>query len=99
MLQLCLSSTSCKHGAPTIDHLLQHPLFANARVNGLSALPPHETRIHLKFPLPLKEELKAAVASVEARLKNEQKLVCVGLNFHLIHVQIAEIRITFTVKN
>ncbi|XP_075981462.1 PX domain-containing protein kinase-like protein [Anticarsia gemmatalis] len=74
VLRLCLSSTSCKHGGPSLDHLLLHPLFVRAPLNGLS-MSHNDARTHLKFPLALKEELKAAVAGIEARLKSEQKMV------------------------
>ncbi|CAB3229019.1 unnamed protein product [Arctia plantaginis] len=74
VLRLCLSSTSCKHGGPSLDHLLQHPLFVRAPLNGLS-MGNNDVRMHLKFPIALKDELKAAVATSEARLKSEQKLV------------------------
>ncbi|XP_013187495.2 PX domain-containing protein kinase-like protein [Amyelois transitella] len=74
VLRLCLSRTASKHGGPTLTHLLAHPMFARAPLNGLSAMP-DDDRAHLKFPTALKEELKAGVAAFEARLKSEQKLV------------------------
>ncbi|KAJ8717122.1 hypothetical protein PYW08_005521 [Mythimna loreyi] len=74
VLRMCLSKISCKHGGPTIDNLLQHPFFARAPLNGLTMVPINE-RVHLKFPIALKEELKIAVANMEARLKSEQKMV------------------------
>lgn len=74
VLRLCLSSTSCKHGGPSLEDLLLHPLFARAPLNGLSTNH-NDTRPQLKFPIALKDELKSAVAAMEARLKNEQKLV------------------------
>lgn len=74
VLRLCLSSTSCKHGGPLLEDLLQHPLFVHAPLNGLSM--GNDARAHLKFPLTLKDELKSAITAVEARLKIEQKLVC-----------------------
>ncbi|CAH2042168.1 unnamed protein product, partial [Iphiclides podalirius] len=72
VLRLCLSSSSCKHGVPSLEQLLKHPFFTRATLNGLT---PHwcPTRAHLKFPLPLKEELKKMVAGVEMRLKADQK--------------------------
>lgn len=75
VLRLCLSSTSCKHGGPSLDHLLLHPLFVRAPLNGLY-MGNNDVRTHLKFPIALKDELKSAVANSEARLKSEQKLVC-----------------------
>ncbi|XP_030030262.2 PX domain-containing protein kinase-like protein [Manduca sexta] len=75
VLQMCLSSYSCKHGGPTLDQLLQAPLFSGAPYNGLTLGVRDEARPHLKFPLPLKEELRAAAANTEARLKSQQKLV------------------------
>lgn len=75
VLRLCLSSSSCKHGGPSLEHLLQHPLFARAPLNGLTMGAQNDARMHLKFPIALKEELKTAVCSMEARLKSEQKLV------------------------
>ncbi|KAM3960364.1 PX domain-containing protein kinase-like protein [Aphomia sociella] len=74
VLTLCLSSTSCKHGGPSLQHLLAHPFFSRAPLNGLSSMRDDE-RTHLKFPLPVKDELKAAVAQMETRLKSDQKLV------------------------
>lgn len=74
VLHMCLSSHACKHGMPTVDSLLRHPFFCQAPLNGLTVAPRDE-KIHLKFPIQLKEELKAAVSSAEARLKREQKLV------------------------
>lgn len=75
VLRLCLSSSSCKHGGPSLEQLLSHPLFARAPLNGLTLGAQNDARVHLKFPLTLKDELKAAVASSEARLKTEQKLM------------------------
>ncbi|XP_026763124.2 PX domain-containing protein kinase-like protein isoform X2 [Galleria mellonella] len=74
VLRLCLSSTSCKHGGPSLLHLLAHPFFSRAPLNGLTSMHDDE-RAHLKFPLPIKDELKAAVAQMESRLKSDQKLV------------------------
>lgn len=74
VLRVCVSSSACKHGGLTASQLLQFPLFARAPLNGLTPHP-DDSRQHLKFPLALKEELRAAAAGVEARLKTEQKLV------------------------
>ncbi|KAJ0174249.1 hypothetical protein K1T71_010395 [Dendrolimus kikuchii] len=75
VLRLCLSSTSCKHGGPSIHHLLQHPLFSRASLNGLTMGSKAEVRSHLKFPISLKDELKTAVIMMETRLRSDQKLV------------------------
>lgn len=74
-LRLCLSSSSVKQGMPSLQTLTAHPLFSQplALGNGLQ-----ETRPHLKFPAPLKDELRKAVAVIEARLKQDQKLVSGG---------------------
>ncbi|XP_053614638.1 PX domain-containing protein kinase-like protein isoform X2 [Plodia interpunctella] len=74
VFRLCLSRVTSKHGTPSISELLSHPMFARAPLNGLSAMP-EDDRAHLKFPITLKDELKAATAAFEARLKSEQKLV------------------------
>ncbi|XP_063385804.1 PX domain-containing protein kinase-like protein [Cydia fagiglandana] len=72
VLQLCISSVACKNArvSGALEPLLQHPFFTRATLNG-SRLEAH----HLKFPLPLKEELRRAADAVEARLKADQKLV------------------------
>ncbi|KAI8420284.1 hypothetical protein MSG28_008817 [Choristoneura fumiferana] len=70
VLRICISSASCKHGTQYFDQLLRHPFFTRATLNGARA-----ERDHLKFPLPLKDELRNATAVVEARLKADQKLV------------------------
>ncbi|KPJ09584.1 PX domain-containing protein kinase-like protein [Papilio machaon] len=73
VLRLCLSSTSCKHGGASLDDLLHHHFFTRATLNGLT--PRLDTRQHLKFPLPLKDEIKKALACAELRLKADQKLL------------------------
>ncbi|XP_059059022.1 PX domain-containing protein kinase-like protein [Achroia grisella] len=74
VLRLCISSTTCKHGGPSLHHLLMHPFFYRAPLNGLSSMRDDE-RAHLKFPLPVKDELKAALTQMESRLKSDQKLL------------------------
>ncbi|XP_045777316.1 PX domain-containing protein kinase-like protein [Maniola jurtina] len=73
VLRLCLSSISCKHGGPTIEHLLNHPFFTHATLNGLT--PAFDTRAHLKFPLTLKDQLRACASNMEDRLRRDQKMV------------------------
>ncbi|XP_013162891.1 PREDICTED: PX domain-containing protein kinase-like protein [Papilio xuthus] len=73
VLRLCLSSTSCKHGGTSLDDLLHHHFFTRATLNGLTPRP--DTRQHLKLPLPLKDEIKKALACAELRLKADQKLL------------------------
>ncbi|CAG5058196.1 unnamed protein product [Parnassius apollo] len=75
VLRLCLSSTFCKHGGISLDHLLKHPFFTRATLNGFTLASHVDSRTHLKFPLPLKEEIKKAIATVELRLKADQKLL------------------------
>ncbi|XP_039759659.1 PX domain-containing protein kinase-like protein [Pararge aegeria] len=73
VLRLCLSSTSCKHGGPSIEQLLTHPFFTQATMNGLG--PRLDMRIHLKFPLTLKDQLRACASVTEDRLRRDQKMV------------------------
>ncbi|XP_037962228.2 PX domain-containing protein kinase-like protein [Plutella xylostella] len=73
VLRLCLSSSSCKHGMPTIESLLRHPLFSRPLVMGNGVHSDGATS--LRVPSQLKEEIKMAVAVMETRLKAEQKLV------------------------
>ncbi|CAH0724285.1 unnamed protein product, partial [Brenthis ino] len=72
ILRLCISSTSCKHGGPSLDHLLYHPFFTRTTLNGLT--PKYDTRTHLKFPLNIKDNIKTAVKATEERLSSDQKL-------------------------
>ncbi|GBP55424.1 PX domain-containing protein kinase-like protein [Eumeta japonica] len=75
VLRLCLSSESLKHKLPSIEYLLSHPFFTRSRAltNGLASH--EECRIHLKFPLSLKENLRRAIVEMEERLKSDQKSV------------------------
>ncbi|XP_032519991.2 PX domain-containing protein kinase-like protein [Danaus plexippus] len=73
VLRLCLSSASCKQDIPSLDRLLHHPLFTRATLNGLA--PRCDARPHLKFPLNIKEQIKAAVSFVEERMNADQKSV------------------------
>ncbi|CAK1584395.1 unnamed protein product [Parnassius mnemosyne] len=75
VLRLCLSSTFCRHGGVSLHLLLNHPFFTRATLNGFTLASHVDSRTHLKFPLPLKEELKKAITTVELRLKADQKLL------------------------
>ncbi|XP_045501984.1 PX domain-containing protein kinase-like protein [Colias croceus] len=70
LLHLTLSTASWKQGGVTLEELQHHTLFRHA--NGLASV---NVRGHLKFPLQLKEEIRAAVDAVQARLEGDQKMV------------------------
>lgn len=69
VLELTLSSESCKNGLPTLQELIQHPLFNTSSRNQSVRI------INFKFPASLKESLKMAVQKTEERLREEQKVV------------------------
>lgn len=68
VLDLILSSESCKTGLPTLQELIQHPLFNSSYRN-------QSVRVNFKLPASLKESLKEAVQKTEGRLREEQKVV------------------------
>ncbi|XP_050352890.1 PX domain-containing protein kinase-like protein [Nymphalis io] len=67
VLRLCASSESARRGPATLDALLLHPFFTRTHVD--------VGRTHLKFPLNLKDQLKAARHVAEERLRLGQKSV------------------------
>lgn len=74
ILRRCLSSNSCKYGMPTLEELMQDPFFTrtHALTNGIASY--EDCRIHLKFPIHLKDGLRKAARAIESRLKSDQKL-------------------------
>lgn len=70
VLDSILSSEACKSGLPSIESLLNNPFFSTIV---LSIYP--TDRAHLKIPSSTKEQLKVAQASLEERLKEEQKMI------------------------
>ncbi|KAJ8948079.1 hypothetical protein NQ318_008430 [Aromia moschata] len=70
VLEKILSSEACRNGLPAIVDLLKEPFFSSARLN-ISA----GDKAHLKILSAVKENLKIAVAKIEERLREEQKMV------------------------
>ncbi|KAJ8946415.1 hypothetical protein NQ314_008897 [Rhamnusium bicolor] len=70
ILERILSSEACKNGLPTVVDLLMDPFFSFTQLNLL----PND-KAHFKIPSSIKERLKVAIAKMEERLKDEQKMV------------------------
>lgn len=70
VLDSILSSEACKCGLPSIESLLNNPFFSTIVLN----IYPTD-KAHLKIPSSTKEQLKIAQASLEERLKEEQKMI------------------------
>lgn len=69
-MESILSAEACKNGLPTIEALLNHPLFSSI----ILTLYPDD-KAHLKFSATAKEQLKNAQSQMEERLKEEQKMI------------------------
>ncbi|XP_026741178.1 PX domain-containing protein kinase-like protein [Trichoplusia ni] len=67
LLRIILSRDACRSMPPTLSYLLLLPVFKKYPVRC------KEERATLKFPLALKEELRAAVDHIEDKLKKDQK--------------------------
>lgn len=68
VMESILTTEACKNGLPTINGLLQHPLFAS------TILPPND-RPTIKIPSKLKESLRDAKTQMEKRLSEEQRVI------------------------
>ncbi|XP_026492807.2 PX domain-containing protein kinase-like protein [Vanessa tameamea] len=67
VLRQCVSGAAARRGPAALGALLRHPFFTRAHVD--------VGRAHLKFPLQLKDQLRAARHVAEERLRLGQKSV------------------------
>ncbi|CAH1959468.1 unnamed protein product [Acanthoscelides obtectus] len=70
VLERILSPEACRNGLPTVAELLSDPLFALTVLK----LYPGE-KAHFKLSTQLKDHLRTAIEKMEARLREEQRLV------------------------
>ncbi|CAH0380646.1 unnamed protein product [Bemisia tabaci] len=84
VLELILSSEACrKTGLPTLDYLLDHPLFSHN-----SFIPVTEPKPHFKVSSHLKEAFRKLSLQIEKRLGEEQKKIRYQKKLYLMQEQL-----------